>query len=228
MDALCTAHYADSDREHTTQPKLVYISSPTELGSIYTKAELEDLRRACDKHHLYLFLDGARLGYGLAAEGNDLTLADLAQLCDAFYIGGTKVGALFGEALVITNPAMQEDFRYAIKQHLGMLAKGRLLGLQFLALLEDDLYFKIGAQADALAMRIRAACEQKGFPFLVPSTTNQQFPILPDSALEKLGEKYTFTYQCRVDESHSAVRFCTSWATTSQQVDALVEDILAL
>ncbi len=228
VDALCTAHYADSDREHTTQPKLVYISSPTELGSIYTKAELEDLRRACDKHHLYLFLDGARLGYGLAAEGNDLTLADLAQLCDAFYIGGTKVGALFGEALVITNPAMQEDFRYAIKQHLGMLAKGRLLGLQFLALLEDDLYFKIGAQADALAMRIRAACEQKGFPFLVPSTTNQQFPILPDSALEKLGEKYTFTYQCRVDESHSAVRFCTSWATTSQQVDALVEDILAL
>ena len=228
VDALCTAHYADSDREHTTQPKLVYISSPTELGSIYTKAELEDLRRACDKHHLYLFLDGARLGYGLAAEGNDLTLADLAQLCDAFYIGGTKVGALFGEALVITNPAMQEDFRYAIKQHLGMLAKGRLLGLQFLALLEDDLYFKIGAQADALAMRIRAACEQKGFPFLVPSTTNQQFPILPDSALEKLGEKYTFTYQGRVDESHSAVRFCTSWATTSQQVDALVEDILAL
>ena len=228
VDALCTAHYADSDREHTTQPKLVYISSPTELGSIYTKAELEDLRRACDKHHLYLFLDGARLGYGLAAEGNDLTLADLAQLCDAFYIGGTKVGALFGEALVITNPAMQEDFRYAIKQHLGMLAKGRLLGLQFLALLEDNLYFKIGAQADALAMRIRAACEQKGFPFLVPSTTNQQFPILPDSALEKLGEKYTFTYQCRVDESHSAVRFCTSWATTSQQVDALVEDILAL
>lgn len=228
VDALCTAHYADSDREHTTQPKLVYISSPTELGSIYTKAELTALRQACDKHNLYLFLDGARLGYGLAAQDNDLTLADLAQLCDAFYIGGTKVGALFGEALVITNPEMQQDFRYAIKQHLGMLAKGRLLGLQFLALLEDDLYFTIGAQADALAMRIRAACEQKGFPFLVPSTTNQQFPILPDSALEKLSEKYTFTYQCRVDESHSAVRFCTSWATTSQQVDALVEDILAL
>ena len=160
-------HYASTSFEHTVQPKLVYISTPTELGTLYTKAELESLSAVCRTHGLYLFVDGARLGYGLAAPGNDVTMEDLANLCDVFYIGGTKVGALFGEAVVITNPALQEDFRYLIKQHGGMLAKGRLLGVQFDALMEDELYEKIAAHADRLADKLRHCLKELGVPFLV-------------------------------------------------------------
>ncbi len=217
--------------EHIVLPKMVYISHPTELGTLYTLEELESLRDICDRYGLSLFLDGARLGYGLEAEGNDVTLADLARLCDVFYIGGTKVGALFGEAVVIRNPAINEDFRYLIKQRGGMLAKGRLLGLQFDTLFDDDgLYFKLGARADRFADQIRAALQVLGVPLLVESTTNQIFPILPDSALEQLAKEFTFTEQERIDDTHRAVRFCTSWATKQENVDALciaLEKILA-
>ena len=214
-------HYASASFEHTVQPKLVYISNPTELGALYTKAELEALSAVCRAHGLYLFVDGARLGYGLVARDNDVTMEDLANLCDVFYIGGTKVGALFGEAVVITNPALQEDFRYLIKQHGGMLAKGRLLGVQFDALMEDDLYEKIAAQADRLADKLRGCLKELGVPFLVENTTNQLFPILPDGVLDALSETFVFSEQERVDESHRAVRFCTSWATKEENVDAL-------
>lgn len=214
-------HYASTSFEHTVQPKLVYISTPTELGTLYTKAELESLSAVCRTHGLYLFVDGARLGYGLAAPGNDVTMEDLANLCDVFYIGGTKVGALFGEAVVITNPALQEDFRYLIKQHGGMLAKGRLLGVQFDALMEDDLYEKIAAHANRLADKLRHCLKELGVPFLVENTTNQLFPVLPDGVLDALAKDFVFSEQERVDETHRAVRFCTSWATKEESVDAL-------
>jgi len=216
-----TAHFADEAAEHMVQPKMVYISNPTELGTIYTLAELEEISKVCKEKDLYLFLDGARLGYGLTAKGNDVSMEDLARLCDVFYIGGTKVGAMFGEAVVISNPALAVDFRYLIKQHGGMLAKGRLLGIQFCALLEDGLYFKIAAHANTLADQIRTALSNLGYDLLVPGTTNQIFPILPDALLSKLRERFSFTEQQRMDESHRAVRFCTSWATTQENVDAL-------
>lgn len=223
---LCTAHVEDESFEHTVQPKMVYISNPTELGTIYTKKELEDLYDVCKACGLYLFVDGARLGYGLAAEGNDVDLPGLASNCDVFYIGGTKVGALFGEAVVITNEELMTDFRYHIKQRGGMLAKGRLLGIQFGELLRDGLYFELGAYADRLADKIRAACQKKGYPFLVPNTTNQVFPILPDRVLAQWKDKYSYTYQKRIDESHTAIRLCTSWITSEESVEALVKDIL--
>ena len=217
------SHRADGSFEHMVQPKMVYISNPTELGTLYTLSELEALRSTCDEYGLYLFLDGARLGYGLEAEGNDVTLGDLARLCDVFYIGGTKVGALFGEAVVIRNPAINEDFRYLIKQHGGMLAKGRLLGLQFDTLFTDGLYFKLAGHADRMADRIRATLKDLNVPLLVENTTNQIFPILPDTVLEQLSGEFTFTEQQRVDGSHRAVRFCTSWATKEENVDALCD-----
>ena len=215
------AHRADEAFEHTVQPKLVYISNPSELGTLYSLAELEDISNTCHELGLFLFLDGARLGYGLTAAKNDVTMQDLARLCDVFYIGGTKVGALFGEAVVISNPILAEDFRYLIKQHGGMLAKGRLLGVQFDALFSDGLYFKIAAHANAMADRIRNTLKELGYPLLIPGTTNQIFPILPDAVLEKLSAHFSFTEQQRVDDTHRAVRFCTSWATTGEQVDKL-------
>lgn len=222
------AHWASDSFEHTVQPKLVYISNPTELGTLYSLAELEALSAVCREKRLYLFLDGARLGYGLAAKENDVTLHDIARLCDVFYIGGTKVGALFGEAVVISNPAIGEDFRYLVKQHGGMLAKGRLLGLQFQALFEDGLYFEIAAHADELADQIRSTLDEIGAPYLVPGVTNQIFPILPDDFLEELGKNFMFTEQERVDAHHRAVRFCTSWATTQENVDALCAEFRRL
>ena len=214
-------HYASASFEHTTQPKLVYISSPSELGTLYSLSELEALSAVCRSKGLYLFVDGARLGYGLAAQDNDVTVADLARLCDVFYIGGTKVGALFGEAVCITNPALKEDFRYLIKQHGGMLAKGRLLGVQFKALFEDGLYFRLGQHAVAMADKIRATLEEIGVALFVPGTTNQIFPILSDALLAELGKEFTFVEQERVSPTHRAVRFCTSWATTEENTDAL-------
>lgn len=226
VEELYLEHIHDESFEHTVQPKMVYISNPTELGTIYTKAELENLYGVCRKYGMYLFVDGARLAYGLAAEGNDVDLPVLASSCDVFYIGGTKAGALFGEAVVILNDDLKADFRYHIKQRGGMLAKGRLLGLQFSELLKDGLYMELGSHADRLADRIRKACEEKGYPYLVANTTNQVFPIMPDSVLEQWKEKYSYTNQGRVDDSHTAIRLCTSWITSEENVDALVRDIL--
>ena len=228
VEQAVLAHRADGAFEHIVQPKLVYISNPTELGTLYTKQELEELSAVCQKLGLYLFLDGARLGYGLMAKGNDLTMADIARLCDVFYIGGTKVGALFGEAVVIRNPALAEDVRYIIKQHGGMLAKGRLLGVQFDILFTDDLYYKISAHADAMADRLRDTLAEIGAPLLVPGTTNQVFAILPDTLLEELAKTVTFSEQERVSDTHRAVRFCTSWATKAENVDTLCRKLKEL
>jgi len=211
VKAVYDSHFNDPNSEHTVQPGMVYISNPTENGTLYTKEELTKLSETSRSLGLPLFLDGARLGYGLMAEGNDLAIPDIAKLCDVFYIGGTKVGALFGEAVIITAPALQKDFRYMMKQHGGMLAKGRLLGLQFIALLEDGLYFEISEHADKLAVKIKAAFAEKGYPFLYESVTNQQFPIVPEEKLEVLKKKYAYSFWQKVDDQRSAVRFCTSW-----------------
>ena len=228
VDACVTGHFADEAAEHMVQPKMVYISNPTELGTLYSLEELEALSAVCKKHDLVLFLDGARLGYGLTAKGNDVTMADLSRLCDVFYIGGTKVGALFGEAVVFSNADMAKDFRYMIKQHGGMLAKGRLLGLQFCVLLENGLYFELGRHANALADRIRETLNALGYPYLIDGVTNQIFPILPDTILEKLRNAFSFVTQQRMDASHCAIRICTSWATKKENVDALCDALREL
>ncbi len=226
--AYTDAHFADDSAEHTVQPKMVYISNPTEIGTIYKKAELEAIYQVCQERGLYLFLDGARLGYGLMCSENDLTLADIAANTDVFYIGGTKVGALFGEAVVITNKELKPDFRYNIKQRGGMLAKGRLLGIQFMTLFEENRYFEIAAHAARLAEKMKKELTEMEVPFYIDSPSNQQFPILPDSVLEQLKEKYSYTFQERMDETHCAVRFCTSWATKEEHVEMLLADIRAL
>ncbi len=226
VQEVYTAHYDDDSREHSVQPKLVYISNPTEIGTIYTKDELTELSKTCRQNDLLLYMDGARLGYALCADGNDLDLPVIAALCDVFYIGGTKNGALFGEALVITNDSIKPDFRYLIKQKGGMLAKGRLLGLQFIALFEDGLFFDMARHANALAQIIKDACIKKGYRFLTESVTNQQFPILPDRVLGKLKENYEYSYWQKIGHAHSAVRFCTCWATAQKDVEKLAEDIL--
>ena len=226
--AYADDHRADESFEHMVQPKMVYISNPTEFGTIYKKEELAALYKVCRERELYLFLDGARLGYGLASRENDMTFADIAALTDVFYIGGTKVGALFGEAVVITEEKLKQDFRYNIKQRGGMLAKGRLLGIQFLTLFEENRYQEISAHAARLADKLKDELTKIGIRFYIDSPTNQQFPILPDAALLKLSETYTWAYQARVDETHSAVRFCTCWATKEEHVDALLADIRRL
>ena len=221
-------HRNDESTEHIVQPGMVYISHPTEGGTLYSKAELTALYDTCRKYGLPLFIDGARLGYGVMADGSELTIPEIARLCDVFYIGGTKVGALFGEAVVISNPALKEDFRYLIKQHGGMLAKGRLLGVQFEALLEGGLYFEISRHADGLADKIRRCLQRNHVPMYVENETNQIFPILPDAVLAQLQKTYVFTEQCRVDDAHRAVRICTSWATGDENVDRLCRDLDAL
>lgn len=221
-------HRNDESMEHIVYPGMVYISYPTEGGTLYTKAELTALYDTCIAYGLPLFIDGARLGYGLTADGADLTLRELAHLCDVFYIGGTKVGALFGEAVVITNPALKKDFRPLQKQRGGMLAKGRLLGLQFDALFTDDLYFRIARHANKMAYQIREIFLSAGYPLLYNSPTNQQYPIIPDDQLAILGQNFGYEYWERVDKTHSGVRFCASWATTQEQVDALRNAVKAL
>lgn len=223
--ACYDAHWNDSTHEHMAQPAMVYLSNPTENGTLYSKAELTAISDVCRACGLTLFVDGARMGYGLASPKNDLTLADYAALCDVFYIGGTKVGALFGEAVVICKPELQRDFRYHIKQRGGMLAKGRLLGVQFDTLFTDELYFEISKHAVDLALELRAAFEKKGWPLLYDSWTNQQFPVLPDEVYERLKEKFVLSFWEKTDEHHTAVRVCTSWATTRESVQALLDAI---
>ncbi len=225
---LYDAHWNDATHEHMVQPGLVYISHPSENGITYSKSELEELSKVCRECGLPLFMDGARLGYGLASKDNDLSLGDIARLCDVFYIGGTKIGALFGEAVVITNDDLKKDFRYMIKQNGGMLAKGRLLGIQFETLFEDGLYDEISKHAVDLAMMIREAFVEKGYSLRYNSKTNQQFPILPNDVLNELGKNYSFSFWEKVDDTQSVVRFCTSWATKKEHVEKLIEDIKKL
>lgn len=221
----CAAHWADASFEHLVQPAMVYISHPAENGSLYSLEELTQIRQACDEWNLMLFLDGARLGYGLVSPATDVTIPDLARLTDVFYIGGTKVGALFGEAVVIRNQALKKDFRYMIKRQGGMLAKGWLLGVQFDTLMENDRYLTISRNAVKQSLRIKEAFEKKGCRFLMESWTNQQFPILDNETLKKFDGHYSYCVWEYPDAEHTAVRFCTSWATTEEQVDQLVADI---
>ena len=223
---LCSSHWTDPNHEHTVQPGLVYLSQPTELGTLYTKAELKAIHQVCWQRHIPLYIDGARCGYGLAAPGNDVTLPDLAQLADVFYIGGTKVGALLGEAVVIPNLSIQRDFRYMVKRMGGMLAKGRVLGIQFETLFEDGLYFQLGRQAVELAQCIRSAFQECGVEMAFDSPTNQQFPILTLAQREALAQTYVFNHWQDLDGDRAVVRFCTSWATSQEAAAALCQDIL--
>ena len=235
-DAKLTAQQIDdyfkteggSGSEHVVMPKMVYISHPTELGTLYTKAELTALAEACRRHGQYLFMDGARLGYALAVEDNDLDMPTINKLCDVFYIGGNKVGALIGEAVVVRNEELKVHFRHAMKQHGALCAKGRLLGIQFIGLFEDDLYVKIAKNAIDTAMMIRAACQDAGYKFAVESPTNQQFIIFPNHILEQLKKKYGLSQGAVVDENHTAARICTSWCTKKEDVEQLCNDIRTL
>ena len=226
VEQVCREHLEDEAMEHKVQPGMVYLSHPTELGTVYTRAELEAICAAAHRYHIPVFVDGARLAYGLAA--SDITMPDLARLADVFYIGGTKSGALFGEAVVITNDSLKRDFRYFIKQRGALLAKGRLLGVQFLALLSDGLYEQIGQQAVAQAMRIKKAFQDKGWPFLVDSPTNQQFVVVPDPVYERIRQSYSTEHNGKPDPDHTAIRFCTTWSTRDEDIDALIRDIQAL
>ena len=226
VEQVCREHLEDEAMEHKVQPGMVYLSHPTELGTVYTRAELEAICAAAHRYHIPVFVDGARLAYGLAA--SDITMPDLARLADVFYIGGTKSGALFGEAVVITNDSLKRDFRYFIKQRGALLAKGRLLGVQFLALLSDGLYEQIGQQAVAQALRIKKAFQDKGWPFLVDSPTNQQFVVVPDPVYERICQSYSTEHNGKPDPDHTAIRFCTTWSTRDEDIDALIRDIQAL
>ncbi|WP_039656497.1 threonine aldolase family protein [Clostridium tyrobutyricum] len=224
----CREHFTCEICEHTVQPGMVYISFPTESGSLYNKKQLTELSEACHACGIPLYLDGARLGYGMMSPCNDLTLQDISELCDIFYIGGTKCGALFGEAVVIVNESLKKDFRYCIKQRGGMLAKGRLLGIQFDVLFENNLYFGICKQAIDYAFAIRKAFEEKGVQLYGNSQTNQQFPILTNEQLSVFDGKYAYEVWGKYDDTHTIVRFCTSWATTEENVKALLKDIKTL
>ena len=212
----------DANHDHMVFPGLVYISHPTERGTLYSLAELEEISSICKSYGLPVFLDGARLAYGLACEENDITLPDIARLCDVFYIGGTKCGALFGEAVVIPDPELIPRFFTIVKQHGALLAKGRITGIQFETLFTDDLYFKIGEAAIHASDRIRAWLKENGYHFLIESPTNQIIVIIENGKLEKLAEKIDYGFWCKYDENHTAIRFATSWATTDEDVDALL------
>ena len=218
---LVATFYADDNHDHMVFPGMVYISHPTEYGTLYTKAELEALHAVCQEYKLPLFLDGARLGYGLAAEGTDVTLADLARLTDVFYIGGTKVGALCGEAVVFPHGA-PAHFMTMVKQQGALLAKGRLLGIQFDVLFTDDLYFSISKNAIATANRLKAGFAEKGYRFFMDSPTNQIFLVLENAQLAALKGKAKFGFWEKFDDTHTVVRIATSWATRMDEVEALL------
>ena len=218
-------HYQEDGPEHTVQPGMVYISYPTEYGTLYSRGELEEINHVCHEYQIPLFIDGARLGYGLTSQASDITLPQLARLADVFYIGGTKQGALFGEAVVIQSPSLKKDFRYFIKQGGGMLAKGRLLGIQFEALMTGNLYFRLARHANEMAVRLREALLHQGFEEAVPSPTNQLFFILPNEELERLEQHFILSPWSHPDETHTVVRFCTSWATKPENVQALISAI---
>ena len=221
LDRYMTDFLNDEVREHLVQPGMVYISHPTEFGTLYSKAELTALSETCRRYGLPLYMDGARLGYGLMSPATDVTLADVVELCDLFYIGGTKVGALCGEALVFTQKKAPEHFPTLIKQRGAMLAKGRLLGVQFDALFTDGLYFKIGEHAIEKAERLKQMFRRQGYEFYIQSPTNQQFIVLGNEKAEELRQHVRFTVWEKPDEKHTVARFCTSWATTDEELDEL-------
>lgn len=208
--------------EHMVLPRMIYISQPTELGSLYSKQHLLDLRAKCDEKGLYFYIDGARLGSALTSAETDFDIKDIAQIADTFYIGGTKNGALFGEALVIANDALKTNFRFFMKQRGGLLAKGRLLGVQFQELFKDGLFLELATHANELAAKLKAGIEKMGYGFLVDSPTNQIFPILPNDLIKKLEEDFFFYVWEPVDENTSAIRLVTSWGSSDDDVDAFL------
>lgn len=212
----------DGNRSHRVRPGMVYISHPTEYGALYSGQELADLSRICRQNKLLLYLDGARLGYALAAQETDVTLQDIAASCDAFYIGGTKVGALLGEALVITRPELAADFFAIIKQNGALLAKGRILGIQFDVLFTDGLYLKTAAHAIAMAEKLKQGLWEKGCRFFYASPTNQQFLIVENKRLKELAQQAAFSFWQKLDEQHTVIRLATSWATRESDVDELI------
>jgi threonine aldolase len=214
--------------EHMVKPRVVFISNSTEVGTAYTKSELENISQVCHENQLYLYLDGARLGSALTSKGSDLSLPELAGLVDAFYIGGTKNGALLGEAIVITAKALQQDFRYHLKQKGALLAKGRILGVQFLGLFKDGLYFELARYANAMAEKLSQGMRDQGIPFLNQSSTNQIFPILPNRLIDELQKIYGFYVWSKVGADHSAIRLVTSWATQEARVDEFIKDVAVL
>ena len=214
--------------EHMVKPRVVFISNSTEVGTAYMKRELENISRVCHENQLYLYLDGARLGSALTSKGSDLSLPELAGLVDAFYIGGTKNGALLGEAIVITAKALQPDFRYHLKQKGALLAKGRILGVQFLGLFKDGLYFELARHANALAEKLSQGMKDQGFPFLTQSSTNQIFPILPNPLIAELQKIYGFYVWSKAGVDHSAIRLVTSWATQEARIDEFIKDLAVL
>lgn len=214
--------------EHMVKPKLVYISNSTEIGTIYKKNELKQLREFCNHHKLILFMDGARLGSALCSDENDIEMADLPELVDAFYIGGTKNGALLGEALVLCNEALKVDFRFHLKQRGALLAKGRVLGIQFLELFRDNLFFDLAGHANKMAKRLIEEISKENIPFLTESPSNQIFPILPNAVITGLQQKFAFHIWEKVDTDRSAIRLVTSWATREEEVTAFIDELKKL
>lgn len=221
LDSFISDFYNDGNHEHMVFPGMVYISHPTEYGTLYSKNEMTEISKVCRKHKIPLFLDGARLGYGLMSNQSDLTLPDIAELCDVFYIGGTKVGALCGEAVVFTKKNMPLHFEHLVKKHGALLAKGRLLAIQFDTLFTDDLYFKISRNAIDRAEELKTLFTKKNYKFFIDSPTNQQFVILENSKLKELQKNVKFAFWEKYDETHTVVRFATSWATTSEKISEL-------
>ena len=222
LKAYLARFYADGNHEHMVFPGMVYISHPTEVGTLYTKAELEDLHAVCAQYEIPLYLDGARMAYGLMSSETDVDLPAIAANCDVFYIGGTKCGALCGEAIVFSHNNMPAHFVTRIKQHGALLAKGWVTGLQFDVLFTDDLYFKIGRHAIELADYMKAALKEKGLRFFIDSPTNQQFIIMENKQLEEFGQKIGYSYWEPYDGNHTVIRLCTSWATKKENVDYLL------
>ncbi|HIZ13430.1 MAG TPA: aminotransferase class V-fold PLP-dependent enzyme [Candidatus Mediterraneibacter stercorigallinarum] len=221
LDDWLHSFYEDENHEHMVFPGMVYISHPTEYGTLYTKGELAELSAVCSQYGIPLYLDGARLGYGLAAEETDVTLKDVAEYCDVFYIGGTKVGALCGEAVVFTKENMPLHFMTMVKQRGALLAKGRLLGIQFDALFTDDLYSEISRNAIVTADRLKQVLKEKGYEFYIDSPTNQIFVTLENEKMEQLKQNVVFSFWEKKDEDHTVVRFATSWATRMEDVEKL-------
>ena len=221
LKSYLTAFYGDESHTHMVFPGMVYLSFPTEYGTLYTKKELTDISALCREYGMKLYIDGARLGYGLMSEENDVSLSDLASLADVFYIGGTKVGALIGEAVVFPKGDEPVNFVTTVKQHGGLLAKGRLTGIQFEALFTDGLYFAIAKNAIEKAKRLKSILAAKGWPFYLDSPTNQQFVVIDDETLKRVREKFVVSFWEKPDPTHTVVRFATSWATTDEMLDAL-------
>ena len=221
LEAFLASFFADANHEHMTFPGMVYLSHPTESGTLYTREELSRIAALCRKYGLSLFLDGARLGYGLMSPETDVTLRDIADLCDVFYIGGTKVGALCGEAVVFTKGNMPKHFLTSVKRRGALLAKGRLTGVQFDALFTDDLYFRISRHAIEMAGKLKEVLRRHGLPFYIQSPTNQQFVVLEDRRMEKLAEKVAFSFWEKPDPSHTVVRLATGWSTTDEDLAEL-------